>query len=164
VVKDFLIWLGIGLLFLVVQSTWFYGEEINPFRLDLVFVVVILLGGLNRLGMGVAISAFLGMIVDILSWDLLGLTMTLYPLLFLVCHFVASRTNLQPLWFQTVSIFVLQAIYGILVLLFLKTSLGVEVSRIQVFFVFVQAFITTLIALPVTQLQRVFLKKGLPLH
>lgn len=162
--KDFLIWAGIGLLFLVLQSTWFYGEEINPFRLDLVFVVIIILGGLNRLGMGVVISALLGMIVDILSWDLLGLTMTLYPLLFLVCHFVASRTNLQSFWFQPVSVFILQAVYGILVLLFLKTSLGVEVSRIQVFFVFVQAFITMLIALPLTHLQRVFFKKRLSLH
>ena len=162
--KDFFIWLGIGLLFLVLQSTWFYAEEINPFRLDLVFVVIIILGGLNRLIMGVALSALLGMIVDILSWDMLGLTMTLYPLLFLVCHFIASRTNLQSLWFQTVSVFVFQALYGILVLLFLKTSLGVEVSRVQVFFVFVQAFITMLIALPVTRLQRVFLKKRLPLH
>jgi rod shape-determining protein MreD len=164
VLKDFFIWLGIGLLFLILQSTWFYGEEINPFRLDLVFVVVIILGGHAPLGIGLVISALLGMIVDILSWDLLGLTMTLYPLLFLVYHFVAGRTNLSSLWFQTAAVFVLQAVFGVLVLLFLKTSLGVEVSRIQVFFVLVQAFITMLIALPLSHFHRVFLKKRLPLQ
>jgi rod shape-determining protein MreD len=163
-VKDFLIWMGIGLLFLVLQSTWFYGEEINPFRLDLVFVVIILLGGLNRLWLGITISALLGMIIDILSWDLLGLTMTLYPLLFLIFHFVAGRTNIQALWFQTISIFFLQAVFGILVLFFLKTSLGVEISQIQVFFVLVQALITMLIALPVTYFYRVLLKKRMTLH
>jgi rod shape-determining protein MreD len=164
VLKEFFIWLGIGLLFLVLQSTWFYGEEINPFRLDLVFVLIIILAGVNPIGIGVVISALLGMLVDILSWDLLGLTMTLYPLLFLVYHFVAGRTNLPSFWFQTAAVFILQAVYGILVLLFQKTSLGVEVSRIQVFSVFVQAFITMLIALPLTHLHRVFLKKRLPLH
>ena len=44
VIKEFFIWLGIGMAFLVLQATWFYGEEINPFRLDLVFILVTLLG------------------------------------------------------------------------------------------------------------------------
>ena len=74
-IKEFFIWLGIGVAFLVLQATWFYGEEINPFRLDLVFILVTLLGTLGQFGLGILVSAFLGMLVDILSWDMLGLTL-----------------------------------------------------------------------------------------
>ena len=56
VIKEFFIWLGIGLVFLVLQATWFYGEEINPFRLDLVFILIIFLGTLNQFGLGILIA------------------------------------------------------------------------------------------------------------
>lgn len=163
-VKDFFLWLGIGLLCLVLQSTWFYGEEINPFRLDLVFIVVIILAGLGRMRIGIPLSALLGMVVDILSWDMLGLTLILYPLIFLVYHFVWSRTNLQSLGFQMALVFVLQALYGTLVQLFLKTALGSEFPRVQVLFILVQALITMLMAIPITYLHQVLLKKSAPLH
>ena len=123
-IKEFFIWLGIGLVFLVLQATWFYGEEINPFRLDLVFILVTLLGTLSQFGLGILISAFLGMLVDILSWDMLGLTLTLYPLIFFLCHLVWTRTHLQSLWIQFVSIFVLQVLYVFLVQVLLKINAG----------------------------------------
>lgn len=163
-VKNTLIGLAVGLLFLVLQSTWLYGNEINPFRLDLVFIVIILLAGFNRLGTGIVLSAFLGMMVDILSWDLLGLTMILYVLIFLVYHFVWTRTNLQSLWFQMAAVFILQAFYGFLVQLFLKTTVGLAFSRVQLLFVFIQALITMLIALPIIYFHRVLVLRRQPLQ
>jgi rod shape-determining protein MreD len=164
VIKEFLIWLGIGLVFLVLQATWFCGEEINPFRLDLVFILVTLLGTLNQFGPGILISAFLGMLVDILSWDMLGLTLTLYPLVFLLCHLVWTRTHLQSLWVQFVSIFVLQVLYVFLVQVLNKINVGGEFTRIQILYILVQGLITMLIGLPLVYLHRFLMKKRLPFH
>jgi rod shape-determining protein MreD len=164
VIKEFLIWLGFGLVFLVLQATWFYSEEINPFRLDLVFILVTLLGTLNQFGPGILISAILGMLVDILSWDMLGLTLTLYPLVFLLCHVVWTRTHLQSLWVQFVSIFVLQVLYVFLVQLLLRINVGVEFTQIQILYILVQGLITMLIGLPLVYLHRFLMKKRLPLH
>jgi rod shape-determining protein MreD len=164
VIKEFLIWLGIGLVFLVLQATWFYGEEINPFRLDLVFILVTLLGTLNQFGPGILISALLGMLVDILSWDMLGMTLTLYPLVFLLCHLVWTRTHLQSLWVQFVSIFVLQVLYVFLVQVLLRINVGIEFTRIQILYILVQGLITMLIGLPLVYLHRFLMKKRLPLH
>lgn len=163
-IKEFLIWLGIGLVFLVLQATWFYGEEINPFRLDLVFILVTLLGTLNQFGPGILISAFLGMLVDILSWDMLGLTLTLYPLVFLLCHLVWTRTHLQSLWIQFVSIFVLQVLYVFLVQVLLKINVGIDFTQVQILYILVQGLITMLIGLPLVYLHRFLMKKRLPLH
>ncbi len=163
-IKDFFIWLGIGIAFLVLQSTWFYGEEINPFRLDLVFVLVTLLGTLSQFGSGLLISAFLGMLVDILSWDMLGLTLILYPLIFLLCHLIWTRTQLQSLWIQFVSIFVLQVFYVFLVQILLRINIGVEFSQIQVLYILVQGLITMLISLPLVYFHRHLMTKRLPLH
>ena len=163
-IKEFLIWLGIGLVFLVLQATWFYGEEINPFRLDLVFILVTLLGTLNQFGRGILISALLGMLVDILSWDMLGLTLTLYPLVFLLCHLVWTRTHLQSLWVQFVSIFVLQVCYVLLVQVLIKINVGVGFTQIQLLYILVQGLITMLIGLPLVYLHQFLMKKRLPLH
>ncbi len=164
VIKEFFIWLGIGMAFLVLQATWFYGEEINPFRLDLVFILVTLLGTLNQFGLGILISAFLGMLVDILSWDMLGLTLILYPLIFLLCHLVWTRTHLQSLWIQFVFIFILQVLYVFLVQILIKTNSGVEFSQIQVLYILVQGLITMLLGLPLVYLHRYLMKKRQPLH
>ncbi|RPH89920.1 MAG: hypothetical protein EHM75_01480 [Desulfobacteraceae bacterium] len=164
VIKEFFVWLGIGMAFLVLQATWFYGEEINPFRLDLVFILVTLLGTLSQFGLGILISAFLGMLVDILSWDMLGLTLILYPLIFLLCHLVWTRTHLQSLWIQFVFIFVLQVLYVFLVQILIKINSGVEFSQIQVLYILVQGLITMLIGLPLVYLHRYLMKKRQPLH
>ena len=152
------------MVFLVLQATWFYGEEINPFRLDLVFILVTLLGTLSQFGLGILVSAFLGMLVDVLSWDMLGLTLTLYPLIFLLCHLVWTRTHLQSLWIQFVSIFVLQVLYGFLVQILVKINIGVEFSQIQVIYILVQGLITMLIGLPLVYLHGYLMKKRQPLH
>jgi cell shape-determining protein MreD len=164
VIKDFFIWLGIGMVFLVLQATWFYGEEINPFRLDLVFILVTLLGTLSQFGLGILVSALLGMLVDVLSWDMLGLTLTLYPLIFLLCHLVWTRTHLQSLWIQFVSIFVLQVLYVFLVQILLKINIGVEFSQIQIIYILVQGLITMLIGLPLVYFHGYLMKKRQPLH
>ena len=104
------------------------------------------------------------MLVDILSWDMLGLTLTLYPLVFLLCHLVWTRTHLQSLWIQFVSIFVLQVLYVFVVQILLKINIGVEFSQIQVLYILVQGLITMLIGLPLVYLHQYLMKKRLPLH
>ena len=117
-IKDFFIYLGLGLVLLVLQATWLYGEWINPFRLDLVFILIVFIATQDQLGMGLILSALLGLWVDILSWGILGLSMTLYPLLLWIYHSVWVRTNIQSLLFKVFSVLILQVLYCFLTYFF----------------------------------------------
>lgn len=158
-IKDFFVFLILGLFCLVLQSTWLSGEAINPFRLDLLFIVIIFLGSLNRLSLGLIVSFLLGMIVDILSWGVLGLAMILYPLIFWVFSFIETRTNARSLALPVISVLLFQIIYGFLVHFFLTFFKGLEFTRQQSFLIFEQAIITMLVSVPVLYLFKVFFGK-----
>ncbi len=59
-IKDFFLFFILGVSLLVLQSTWLYGESINPFRIDLLFILIIFLGTLNRLSLGLVLGVLLG--------------------------------------------------------------------------------------------------------
>lgn len=158
-IKDFFVFFILGLFCLVLQSTWLSGEAINPFRLDLLFIVIIFLGSLNRLSLGLILSFLLGMIVDILSWGVLGLAMILYPLIFWVFSFIGTRTNARSLALPVISVLIFQIFYGFLVHFFLTFSKGLEFTRQQSFLIFEQAIITMLVSVPVLYLFKGFFGK-----
>ncbi len=158
-IKDLFVFIILGLFCLVLQSTWLSGEAINPFRLDLLFIVIIFLGSLNRLSLGLIVSVLLGMIVDILSWGVLGLAMILYPLIFWVFSFIETRTNVRSLAFPVISVPIFQIFYGFLVHFFLTFSKGLEFTRQQSFLIFEQAILTMLVSVPVLYLFKVFFGK-----
>lgn len=158
-IRDFFLFYILGLFCLVLQSTWLSGEIINPFRLDLLFILIIFLGSLNRLGLGLTLSVLLGMIVDILSWGVLGLAMILYPLIFWVFSFIEARTNLHSLAFSVISVLIFQIIYGFLAQFFLTFFKGLEFTRQQSFLILEQAILTMLVSLPVLYLFKVFFGK-----
>ncbi len=158
-VKDFFLFLALGLIALVLQSTWLYGEWVNPFRLDIIFILIIFLGTMNRLGLGLTVSVLLGMMVDVLSWGGLGLAMILYPLIFWVFSYIGTRTNIQSQAFAVIAVFLFQIIYGFLVRFFLTLSWGLEFTGHQSFLIMVQAVITTLVSIPVLYLFKAFLGK-----
>jgi rod shape-determining protein MreD len=159
VIRDFLIFLAIGILLLILQATWLYGDWINPFRLDLVFIFIVFLATQNHPGLGVILSALLGLLVDILSWGILGLSMTLYPLIFWLFYFVWVRTNIQSLIFKVFSVLLLQILYSFAIYFFLLHSSGQDFSSYQTFYNLVQSFITTLVSLPLLYLFQIFLGK-----
>ena len=144
---------------MVLQATWLYGEWINPFRLDLVFILIVFLATQDRLGRGLILSALLGLWVDILSWGILGLSMTLYPLLLWIYHFVWVRTNIQSLLFKVFSVLILQVLYCFLTYFILNLSFGQDFTREQSFLSVLQAVITMLVVLPLLYLFQVFFGK-----
>ncbi|MBA4392238.1 MAG: rod shape-determining protein MreD [Desulfobacca sp.] len=158
-IRDFFLLFLLGLFCLVLQSTWLSGETINPFRLDLLFIVIIFLGTLNRLALGLVLSVLLGMIVDILSWGVLGLAMILYPLIFWIFSFIEARTTFESLAFPVISVLIFQIFYGFLVHFFLTFFKGLEFTRQESFLIFEQAILTAVVSLPVLYLFRVFLGK-----
>ena len=158
-IRDFFIFLVIGILLLILQTTWLYGDWINPFRLDLVFIFIVFLATQNRPALGLILSALLGLLVDILSWGILGLSMTLYPLIFWLFYFVWVRTNIQSLIFKVFSVLLLQILYSFAIYFFLLQSSGLDFSAYQTFYNLVQSFITTLVSLPLLYLFQVFLGK-----
>jgi rod shape-determining protein MreD len=158
-IKDFFIYLGLGLVLLVLQATWLYGEWINPFRLDLVFILIVFVATQDQLGMGLILSALLGLWVDILSWGILGLSMTLYPLLLWIYHSVWVRTNIQSLLFKVFSVLILQVLYCFLTYFFLNLSFGQDFTREQSFLSILQSVITMLVSLPLLYLFQVFFGK-----
>jgi hypothetical protein len=158
-IKDFFLFFILGLFCLVLQSTWLSGEIIHPFRLDLLFILIIFLGSLNRLGLGLILSVLLGMIVDILSWGVLGLALVLYPLIFWVFSFIEARTNLPALAFPVISVLIFQIFYGFLAHFFLTFFKGLEFTQEQSLLILEQALITMVVSLPVLYLFKVFIGK-----
>jgi len=158
-VKEFFLFFILGLIFLVLQSTWLYGEAINPFRIDLLFILLIFWGTLNRLGLGLILGVLLGMMVDVLSWGLPGMAIILYPLIVGFYHFIWTRTNIQSMVFKIFSVLLLQILYGFSVYCFLTLSKGLEFTRHQSFFIVVQAVITMLVSLPLFYLFKAFFQK-----
>jgi rod shape-determining protein MreD len=158
-IKDFLIYLGLGLILLVLQATWLYGEWLNPFRLDLVFILIVFMATQDRLGVGLILSAILGLWVDILSWGILGLSMTLYPLLLWIYHSVWVRTNIQSLFFKVISVLILQVLYCFLTYFFLNLVFDQDFTREQSFLSLLQSVITMLVSLPLLYLFQVFFGK-----
>jgi rod shape-determining protein MreD len=158
-VKEFFLFFALGLSLLVVQSTWLYGEVINPFRIDLLFILIIFLGTLNRLSLALILGALLGMMVDILSWGGMGKAMILYPLIVWIYHLVWTRSIIQSIFFMVVSVLLLQILYGFTVYFFLTLSQGMEFTRYQYFLIMVQAVITMLLSLPLFYLFKTFFEK-----
>ncbi len=155
-VKKFLLFFILGLIFLVLQSTWLYGEMISPFRIDLLFILIIFLGTLERLRLGLLLGVLLGMIVDVLSWGGMGKAMILYPLVVWIFHLVWTRTLIQSIFFMVFSVLLLQLLYGFSVYFFLTLSQGLEFSQYQSFMIVVQAVITMLLSLPLFYLFKAF--------
>ncbi|MBI4765891.1 MAG: hypothetical protein HY787_15045 [Deltaproteobacteria bacterium] len=158
-VKHFFFFLGLGLGLLVLQSTWLYGEFINPFRIDLLFILIIFLGTLNQLILGLILGALLGLMVDILSWGGMGKAMILYPLVVWIYHLVWSRTIIQSMSFMVFSVLFLQILYGFLAHFLLSFSRDLEFTRHQSLLIIGQAVITMLISLPLFYLFKSFFGK-----
>jgi rod shape-determining protein MreD len=158
-VKKFFLFFALGLSLLVLQSTWLYGEIINPFRIDLLFILIIFLGTLDRLSLALILGVLLGMMVDILSWGGMGKAMILYPLVVWITHLVWTRTIIQSIFFMVFSVLLLQILYGFTVYFFLTLSQGLEFSRYQSFMILVQAVITMLLSLPLFYLLKTFFGK-----
>lgn len=158
-IKDFFLFLALGLVSLVLQSTWLSGEWVNPFRPDLIFILIIFLGTLNRLGLGLAVSVFLGMMVDVLSWGGLGLAVILYPLIFWVFSYIGTRTNIQSPAFAVIAVLLFQIIYGFLVHFFLSLSQDLDFSRHLSFLIVVQSVITMVVSIPLLSIFKAFLGK-----
>jgi rod shape-determining protein MreD len=149
--------LGVGLL--VLQSTWLFGEAINPFRIDLLFILIIFLGTLNRLVQGLVLGFLLGMITDILSWGGIGKAMILYPLMVWLYHMVWTRTVIQSIFFMVFSVLILQIFYGFSIYFFQALSTNLEFTRLQSFLILIQAIITMLVSLPLFYLLKTFIGK-----
>jgi rod shape-determining protein MreD len=158
-VKDFFFFFILGVSLLVLQSTWLYGESINPFRIDLLFILIIFLGTLNRLSLGLALGVLLGMMVDILSWGGIGKAIILYPLVVWIVHLVWSRTTIQSIYFMVFSVLLLQILYGFACYFFLTLSNDLEFTQYQCFLIIVQSVITMLVSLPLFYLFKTFLGK-----
>jgi len=158
-VKDFFFFFILGVSLLVLQSTWLYGEWINPFRIDLLFILIIFLGTLNRLSLGLILGVLLGLMVDILSWGGMGKAMILYPLVVWIVHLVWTRTIIQSVFFMVFSVLFLQILYGFSIYFFITLSQDLEFTRHQSFLIVVQAVITMLVSLPLFYLFKTFFEK-----
>ncbi|MEW6185398.1 MAG: rod shape-determining protein MreD [Thermodesulfobacteriota bacterium] len=146
--KKYILLFLLGLVLLVLQSTWLYGETIHPFRFDLVFILIFCLGTQERVFPGLILGFFLGLMMDILSWGGMGKAMILFPLIVWVTHQLWTRTMVQSIFFMVLTVFFLQIFYGFSVYFFQTLSSGHEFSRYLSFLIVVQAIITMLISLP----------------
>ena len=111
------------------------------------------------MGLGLAVSVFLGMMVDVLSWGGLGLAVILYPLIFWVFSYIGTRTNIQSSAFTVIAVLLFQIIYGFLVHFFLSLSQDLDFSRHLSFLIVVQSVITMVVSIPLLSIFKAFLGK-----
>jgi rod shape-determining protein MreD len=159
VVKDLLKFCLIGLLFLVLQSTWLAVEADNPLRPDLLFILLIFLGIQNRLRWGLILSVILGAMVDLLSWGLPGTAIILYPLIFSIYFFIGTRTLISSPIFAVVSVLVFQIFYGLLAYFSLYVFRDLEFTQSQLVLLIEQALITMLVSIPLFIIFQILFKK-----
>jgi rod shape-determining protein MreD len=155
-IRDFFLFLSLGLFCLILQSTWFFGEMMDPFRLDLLFILIIFLGTLNRWSQGLILSALLGLLVDILSWGVLGLAVILYPLIYWISFFIGARTTVESLVFPVMAALIFQIFYGFLIHFPLAFFKGLEFTQEHSILILEQALITAMLSVPVLYLFRAF--------
>jgi rod shape-determining protein MreD len=158
-VKDILLFCLIGLLFLVLQSTWLAVEVDNPLRPDLLFILLIFLGTQNRLQRGLILSVFLGAMVDLLSWGLPGTAVILYPLIFSIYFFVGTRTHISSPIFAVASVLVFQIFYGLLVYFLLSVFQDLEFTQRQLILLIEQALVTMLVSIPLFIFFKILFRK-----
>jgi rod shape-determining protein MreD len=158
-VKDTLKFCLIGLLFLVLQSTWLAVEVDNPWRPDLLFILLIFSGTQNRLRWGLILSVILGSVVDLLSWGLPGTAVILYPLLFSIYFFIGTRTNLSSPIFAVASVLIFQIFYGLLVYFLLYVFRDLEFTPPQFILLIEQALITMLVSIPLFIIFKILFNK-----
>jgi rod shape-determining protein MreD len=157
-IKDLFLLL-LGLIFLVLQSTWLAMETINPFRPDLIFILVIFLGTLNRIWMGLVFSILLGTMVDMISWGVPGAAMILYPLIFLVFFYLGTRTDIQTPALAIIAVLILKIFYDCLVYYSLYLFRDMEFTQNQLWLIFEQALTTMVISIPLMYLFKAFFHK-----
>lgn len=138
----------LGLLALVLQSTWFFGEVIHPFRLDLIFILIVFLGTQDKVWPVLLVGFLLGLINDVLSWGGMGKAMFLYPLIIWIMQRIWFRTVIQSLIFLVVAVFIFNLFYALFVYFFQALAGGGWFTRQEALLVFFQAVITMLLALP----------------
>jgi rod shape-determining protein MreD len=158
-VREILLFCLIGLLFLVLQSTWLAVEVDNPLRPDLLFILLIFLGTQNRLQRGLILSVFLGVMVDLLSWGLPGTAVILYPLIFSIYFFIGTRTLIGSPIFSVASVLVFQILYGLLVYFLLFVFQDLEFTHKQLILLIEQALVTMLVSVPLFILFKVLFRK-----
>jgi rod shape-determining protein MreD len=158
-VKEALLFCLLGLVLLVLQSTWLAVEVDNPFRPDLLFVLLIFLATRNRLAMGLILSILYGAMVDLLSWGLPGTAVILYPLIFWVFLFIGTRTNISSPVFAILAVLIFEIIYGLLVYFFLSIFRDLEFTQTQLLLLFEQALMTMLVSIPLFLIFNIIFKK-----
>jgi cell shape-determining protein MreD len=158
-VKDFFLFCLIGMSFLVLQSTLLAVDTDNPFRADLLFILMIFLGTMNRLGLGLLLSILLGLLVDLLSWGLPGFAMILYPLIFWVYFFIGTRTDISSAVFAVTAVLIFRILYGLLVYFFLSVFRDLELTRTQLILLFEQALFNMVVSIPLFIIFKIFFGK-----
>lgn len=158
-VKDGLLVCLIGMILMVLQSTWLAVEVDNFFHPDLLFILLIFLGTQNRLGMGLILSILLGAMVDLLSWGLPGTAVILYPLIFWVFLFIGTRTNINSPVFAVLAVLIFEIFYGLMVYFFLSIFRDLEFTQAQLLLLVEQALITMLVSIPLFWIFKIIFKK-----
>jgi cell shape-determining protein MreD len=121
--------------------------------------MMIFLGSGNRFGLGLVLSVFWGMMVDLLSWGVLGLAVILYPLIFWIFSFIVSRTTIESLAFPVIAVLIFQILYGFLVHFLLTFFKGLEFTQQQSLLILKQAILTAIVSVPVLYFFRAFFGK-----
>lgn len=100
----------LGFLFTVLSTTLFSWWAVGPLRLSPVVVVAVSASFQLPLPLGGAVVLFLGYLADLLSGGVVGLQLTAYIFIFVVCALVRRQLAIDSIPFQMASVWVMTAL------------------------------------------------------
>jgi rod shape-determining protein MreD len=103
-----------GLLLAVLGTTAFTWWAVGPLRLEPLIVLVVSAGYRLPLVLGFVVVMFLGYVADLISGGVMGLSMVIFTLIYVICQLARRKLDIASWPFQMLSVGVLTVVAHLL--------------------------------------------------
>lgn len=138
----------VGILLLVIETTFFPFFPIHRVRPDLLFIFTLSLGFLFPPISGGILAFFMGYLTDLFSGNTLGFYTLSRSLLFFAVHFSKERVYLEGFFSQFLFAFLFAILEGVFILILMNTLQLVALAKLSPLFFTIllpQSFFTGLV-------------------
>jgi len=105
---------AMGLLMAVLGTTAFTWWAVGPLRLEPLIVLVVSAGYRLPLVLGFVVVMFLGYVADLISGGVMGLSMVVFTLIYVICQLARLKLDIASWPFQMLSVGVLTVLAHLL--------------------------------------------------
>ena len=110
----------VGILFLILQTTWLHSFPIQRIRPDILLIFTLYLGLSFPLIPGGILAFFMGYLLDLFSGNALGFYTLSRPLVFFAAQFFKERFYLEGFYSKFLFAFIFAMLEGLLILILMN--------------------------------------------